>query len=1036
MNSTRYSSFFRLSRRALAWSTAGLIVGGVLVGAWQNDNLNQASGEYLNRLFAGLSDDDKRDPKYAVGSLNVAPGLEARLFAAEPMLTNPTNIDVDARGRVWVCEAYNYRANISGNPTRPEGDRILILEDTNGDGQADVTKTFYQGPELVSPLGVWVQGNKVIVSDSPNVFVFTDENGDDKADKKELLFTGLSGADHDHGMHSFVFGPDGKWYFNFGNEGKQIRDKDGKAIFDRTTGKEIDTKNYRQGMVFRCNPDGSDMEVLGQNFRNNFEVALDSYGTMWQSDNDDDGNKGVRINYVMEYGNYGYTDEMTGAGWRVNRTNLEATIPLQHWHLNDPGVVPNLLQTGAGSPTGIILYEGKLLPEVFQGQMIHCDAGPNIVRSYPVTKDGAGYKATIVPLLEGVRDQWFRPSDVCVAPDGSLLISDWYDPGVGGHQAGDQNRGRVYRVAPPNTPYKIPKVDLATTAGAVEALQSPNMAIRYAAWNKLHDLGTKAEKDLAKLYKTSPDPRMKARALWLLSKLDGKGKKYIETALKESDPNLRITGLRAARELKTDIIPYVKQLVNDTDPQVRRECAIALRRNTSPEAPDLWAQLAAKHDGKDRWYLEALGIGADGQWDAYYAAWLKRSGANPVATDAGKDIVWRARTKESVPLLASLAGDSKTDLTSRLRYFRAFDFNPGATEKSTALLSILKTNPNDVQITKLALRHLDQNFVKNSPEAMASLTKLLDETYGKPEYMEMVSRYEPVAENPRLLALSQKQFNDIVGRDATRQLLKQGGGKQVWEILNGSNPEAAINMVSALRWVGTKESLEMLKTIALDEKRPTLLRKEATRAIGGSNDGEEMILSLLRSGQIKPEYKTAAVQGVSNTWRKKVRTEAASYLDGAKGAEGKKLPAIPDLLAMTGDAGRGLTVFKTNCAICHQINSEGMDFGPKLSEIGSKLPKEGQYLSILYPDAGVSFGYEGFEVKFKDGSTVSGIISSKTETDLQMKFPGGVVSDYKMSDVVSMKQMDASMMPSGLQENMSTQELVDLVDYLSSLKKK
>ena len=113
-----------------------------------------------------------------------------------------------------------------------------------------------------------------------------------------------------------------------------------------------------------------------------------------------------------------------------------------------------------------------------------------------------------------------------------------------------------------------------------------------------------------------------------------------------------------------------------------------------------------------------------------------------------------------------------------------------------------------------------------------------------------------------------------------------------------------------------------------------------------------------------------------------------------------------------------------------------MDFGPKLSEIGSKLPKEGQYLAILHPDAGISFGYEGWEVKFKDGSSMTGIVSSKTETDLQMKFPGGVVQNYKMADVVSMKELDSSMMPSGLQESMSTQEMVDLVDYLSSLKKK
>ncbi|GAB4025761.1 hypothetical protein GCM10028773_52650 [Spirosoma koreense] len=1009
-----------------------MIVAGSFIGAYQNRNLNAASERYLSGLFAQLSDDDKHDPKYAVGSLNIAPGLEATLFASEPMLTNPTDIDVDARGRVWVCEAYNYRPAINGNPTRKEGDRIVILEDQNNDGKADVSKVFYQGPDIESPLGIWVQGNKVIVSDSPNVWVLTDENGDDKADKKELLFTGIGGEQHDHGMHTFVFGPDGKWYFNFGNEGKQLLDKDGKPVIDIATGNPINKQNFKQGMVFRCDPDGKNVELLGQNFRNNYEVAVDSYGTLWQSDNDDDGNKGVRINYVMEYGNYGYTDEMTGAGWQANRDNLEPEIPRRHWHLNDPGVVPNLLQTGAGSPTGIIVYEGKLLPEVFRNQVIHCDAGPNVVRSYPVQKEGAGYKAEIVNVLEGTRDQWFRPADICVAPDGSLIIADWYDPGVGGHQAGDQNRGRVYRVAPPNTPYVMPKVDVSSTEGAIDALQSPNMAIRYAAWNKLHDMGKKAEKPLAKLYKNSDNSRMQARALWLLSKLDN-GAKYIETALKSNNPDLRITALRAARELKGDIIPYVKQLVNDTDAQVRREAIIALRGSKSPDAPGLWAQLAKQYDGKDRWYLEALGIGAEGNWDTYYVAWAKQQ--DPLASPAGRDIVWRARTKESVPMLAKLAGDPSVDLTQRLRYFRAFDFNPGATEKSKALLALLQANSGSTDVTKLALRHLDPDFVKNSSVAAAALNKLMGDVYGTPEYIELVTRYEPISENAHLKQLAVQKAMDGIGRDATRQLLKQGGGPMVWEVLNGSDPDAALNMLVALRRVGNKESIDILKTVALDEKRSAALRREATRSLGGSMDGADVVIALLQSGDIKGDYKKAAVQGVSNDWRKNIRQQAAGFLDGGQSAEGKKLPNVNELLTMKGDAAKGVLVFKNNCVICHQVNGEGMDFGPKLSEIGSKLPKEGQYLAILHPDAGISFGFEGWEVKFKDGSSMTGIVSSKTETDLQMKFPGGVVQNYKMADVVSMKQIDTSMMPSGLQEAMSTQELVDLVEYLASLKK-
>src|SRR5439155_7224950 len=198
-----------------------------------------------------------------------------------------------------------------------------------------------------------------------------------------------------------------------------------KVVLDKA-GNEVTAngKPYRQGMVFRCNLGGSGVETLGHNFRNDYEVCVDSFGTLWQSDNDDDGNRGVRINYVMEFGNFGYTDEMTGAGWGEawKKATAKEKIPdsekwRYHWHQDDPGVVPNLLNTGAGSPTGIIAYEGKLLPKLYQNQVIHCDAGPRIVRAYPVTADGAGYKADIANMLTS-SDTWFRPSDVCTAPDG------------------------------------------------------------------------------------------------------------------------------------------------------------------------------------------------------------------------------------------------------------------------------------------------------------------------------------------------------------------------------------------------------------------------------------------------------------------------------------------------------------------------------------------------------------------------------------------------------------------------------------------
>ena len=525
-----------------------------------------------------------RDSKDAVKGLDVAEGLEATLFSSEdskPAMLNPTSIDIDHLGRIWVCEVVNYRHR---NGERKEGDRILILEDTDGDGVSDKQTVFHQGKDVDSAHGICVlptpsgKGTKIIVSANDNVFFLYDDDGDLKSDRKEMFFTGIGGTQHDHGIHAFHFGPDGKLYFNFGNSGKQIKDKSGKPIIDLAGNEVNDSKShYQEGMVFRCNMDGSEFETLGWNFRNNWEVAVDSFGTLWQSDNDDDGNKGVRINFVMEFGNYGYKDELTRAGWQSPRTNLETEIPLRHWHLNDPGVVPNLLQTGAGSPTGIIVYEGDLLGEKFRNQVIHCDAGPNVVRAYPVKKSGAGYTAETVNVLSGARDNWFRPSDVSVAPDGSLIVADWYDPGVGGHRMGDADRGRLFRVAPPKTPYKFPKVDVSTVEGAIAALKSPNEVTRYVAWTALHAMGEKAEPALAKVFESDPNPRIRARAFWLLTKIPGKQPSWRAKGFDDKSPDIRIAAIRAARQSKDfAIIATNLDAKTETDIAVRREYAIGV----------------------------------------------------------------------------------------------------------------------------------------------------------------------------------------------------------------------------------------------------------------------------------------------------------------------------------------------------------------------------------------------------------------------------------------------------------------------------
>jgi putative membrane-bound dehydrogenase-like protein len=684
-----------------------------------------------------------------LADFTVAPGLDVALFASEPRVRNPTNLDIDHRSRIWVAEGVNYRGSFKPwGMLEPKGDRIVILEDSNDDGAADKETVFYQDPSINAALGVCVLGNKVIVSCSPHIFVLTDSDGDDRADKRELLFTGIAGFDHDHAVHAAVFGPDGKLYFNFGNAGKQLRRPTGKLkdalplhgliskedmnkfsepVIDLAGNEVTDRrKPYQHGMVFRCNLSGSDVETLGWNFRNNYEVAVDSFGTMWQSDNDDDGNKGVRINYVMAYGNFGYRSEVDGAAWKANRTGWNAEIPLRHWHQNDPGVVPNLLQTGGGSPTGICVYEGTLLPVAFRGQMIHCDAGPGVVRAYPTTVDGAGYKATSIDILTS-KDSWFRPADVCVAPDGSIYVADWNDAGVGGHNMADRDpekmRGRIYRVAPKGFKPQRPNLKFDTPRNLVAALESPNQSARFLAHTKLVALGETAEDALKRTLESS-DGRYKARGLYILSTIRSKQQAYMIIALKDTNPDVRVTGVRIARQyndlarktreetarqldritekLNPNVIPgsetttfdnpydvanIVEQMIADPSPRVRRECAIALHGNKSEKAAGLWVKLAAQHDGKDRWQLEALGIGAAGQEDKFFAAWLKQA-HDQWNTPAGRDIVWRSRSKHSAALLAKLVIDKATPKAEKNRYLRAMDFIPKCPEKDAALAEI------------------------------------------------------------------------------------------------------------------------------------------------------------------------------------------------------------------------------------------------------------------------------------------------------------------------------------------------------------
>src|SRR5215831_4078660 len=588
---------------------------------------------------------------------HVPEGFEITLWASTPILHNPTNIDIDKDGRIWVAEGVRYRYH---QDRQPEGDRIVVLADTDGDGKADSVHTFVQDPELVAPLGIAVIDNKIVVSQPPNLIVYTDvdrnQRFDPAIDKREVLLTGFQGINHDHSLHSVTVGPDGKWIFNSGNTGGMFTDKSGKTfrIFGsyrpapvgpftfpndpaQYAGKPSDDGHvYVGGFSVRMNPDGTNAEIIGFNYRNSYEQAVTSLGDVFQSDNDDP--PACRVSWVMEYANFGFSSNDGQRAWQADRRPGQ-TVAVAEWRQDDPGIAPAGDVYGGGSPTGNVFYENGALGAAWDGTFFTADAGRNEIAAYRPTRRGGGFDLgerrvflTTNPAKQyagsdfvggnatakGAPETLFRPSDVAVGPDGALYVADWIDPRVGGHVDLDETMaGAIYRIAPKGFVPKVPAFDPSTLEGLVTALRSPAVNVRAIGFNGLKARGAAAVGAVAALL-DDPNPYLRGRALFLLYQLGPEGRQRAGTPESQQDPAMRIAAYRAMRRADLDVLPVAAHLARDADAGVRREVALSMRDVPAAASLDILVDVARQLDAADRSYLEALGTGATGKEAALY----------------------------------------------------------------------------------------------------------------------------------------------------------------------------------------------------------------------------------------------------------------------------------------------------------------------------------------------------------------------------------------------------------------------------------
>ncbi len=527
-------------------------------------------------------------PEEELKSLSAPDGLELSLFASEPLITNPAAIDVDTHGRVWVAEIQWYRAAAK----QPPADKIKVLEDTDGDGRADRAVVFAEG--LFCPMSICVAGDKVYVATSPDLWVYEDKDHDLRADGPPTkLLTGFKGQNHDHGAHSLVLGPDHKWWMSHGDAGFNVTGPDGSQV------------EYRWGAVLRGELDGTQLELVARNFRNPYEVCVSSFGESYLSDNDNDGNFSARICWILDGGNYGWFGRPPA---RVPRDTPFG----EHWHFRGhvPGFVPATLVTGFGSPCGICFYEGDAFGPHYKNAALHTDAGPREVRLYRFEKSGAGMRADSELLVTCKDDKYFRPDDICTAPDGSVYVSDWYDGGVGGHAYNNPDQGRIFLLRPAGKKLAHrPARPVRKRARCHRRVEKPQPGNAIPGTRAAVGRRTRVRAG-ARGASEQRRPELSRRALWVLDRIGGEARQKVAEQLKSPSGRARALAARILRRHGEEYRAPLLALAEDPDIEVRREVILALATWRGADIDGVLLKSATAYDGTDRYLLEAINIAA------------------------------------------------------------------------------------------------------------------------------------------------------------------------------------------------------------------------------------------------------------------------------------------------------------------------------------------------------------------------------------------------------------------------------------------
>jgi len=986
-------------------------------------NLRGQDPSTIQEVQALLADKpgEQRDPNFKdqpLPAFEVADGFEVALWAENPLLYKPIQMNWDAQGRLWVASSRVYPQI---RPGQEAEDAVIVLEDTDGDGKAETSRVFAGG--LLIPTGVLPdnQGGCYVAA-SHQLLHFADEDGDGKADKKQIVMSSFGTEDTHHNLHTLRWGYDGHFYMN-------------QSIYTHT---HVETPygvaRLNSAGIWRYNPDTSRMEIFTKGACNPWGHHWDQYGNDFFTD----GAGGKGVYHAMEGATY-----FTYADMRREADSIT------------PGNWPKF--------ASLELIRSPNFPDDWQGDAITCDFRAHRIVRFKLSESGSTKAGKEMPDLLRSSNVTFRPIDLRMGPDGALYIADWSNPIIQHGEVDfrdprrDHEHGRIWRITAKGRPLvKNPDLLMCSNNELLAQILSDNGFTQEQARRQAGlRIAAKEMKptEVVRWARSQTSERALLESAWLLERFQNEEAPPIQALLTSSNPNLRAAAVRimAHRQHFSDAdLSLLEAAVADVHPRVRLEALRALAKIPTERAAAL--ALSALDKPMDPTLDYALWLTINDLAEPWIAA-IQSGAWKPDGRERQLEFGLKAiQPAKASLILGQILTSHRLTRDGQGPWIEIIG-TAGTPKELRQLFDQVLTGGFDDAASARALRALTQasRLRKQRPTgSIAQIGGLLenDAESVSLEALKLAGEWRELGNYfPKLGELAGAAKSSSAFRRAAFNTLRQIGGKRAVDslaALTGSDMDAAIRReaVVALASVDLGRAVPHVLEIAklLKDEAAALELWRGVLAVKGA--GSSLGLTLPEN-TLSEAVAKAGMRAAREGGRNDVDLVVAFAKAGGLAADMTALTGevIQDLTAKAtagGDPVRGEFVYRRAdlaCMTCHSIGGAGGKVGPDMTSIGASAPVDYLVESLLLPSAKIKEGYSTINIETKDGESYTGTLARETQEEVVLRNAANEeVSVAKMS-IESRQNSPVSLMPSGLLDNLAEQDNHDLIAFLSLLGK-